>query len=213
NRCSIAITSGRASANSRTWNRSTWARSTTSTFRTCRTSRASCSTAPAARSRATAFRRSNGFCRRSRVRATAVRSQWKCSTRSTSRRIRSRWLARFAGKPSRYCGGQAWETRVVPPDILIRAENLTKKYRSGDADLVIFADLNLEVRAGERLALVGESGAGKSSLLHLLGGLDRPSSGTIYYRSKDISGLTDADLSDFRNREIGFVWQIHYLLP
>ena len=104
-------------------------------------------------------------------------------------------------------------TDAAAPEILIRVQNLTKKYRSGDAELVIFADLNLEVRAGERLALVGESGAGKSSLLHLLGGLDRSSSGTIYYRSKDISGLSEADRADFRNREIGFVWQIHYLLP
>jgi lipoprotein-releasing system ATP-binding protein len=63
------------------------------------------------------------------------------------------------------------------------------------------------------LALVGESGAGKSTLLHLLGGLDSPTTGTIYYKSKDISGLGDSDLADFRNREVGFVWQIHYLLP
>jgi lipoprotein-releasing system ATP-binding protein len=104
-------------------------------------------------------------------------------------------------------------TGSAPPDILIRAQNLSKTYRSGDTELVIFANLNLEVRKGERLALVGESGAGKSTLLHLLGGLDRPSSGTIYYKSKDISGLADADLADFRNLEIGFVWQIHYLLP
>jgi lipoprotein-releasing system ATP-binding protein len=63
------------------------------------------------------------------------------------------------------------------------------------------------------LALVGESGAGKSTLLHLLGGLDRPSGGTIYYGSTEISGLSDSVQADFRNREIGFVWQIHYLLP
>jgi hypothetical protein len=56
-------------------------------------------------------------------------------------------------------------------------------------------------------------GAGKSTLLHLLGGLDRPSNGTIYYGDREISGLTEADRADFRNREIGFVWQIHYLLP
>jgi len=68
-------------------------------------------------------------------------------------------------------------------------------------------------RAGEMLALVGESGAGKSTLLHLLGGLDSPSNGTIYYGGKEISGLARSEQADFRNREIGFVWQIHYLLP
>ena len=95
----------------------------------------------------------------------------------------------------------------------IRAENLSKVYQSGGSDLVVFAGLSLEVYQGEMLALVGESGAGKSTLLHLLGGLDRPSNGTIYYGSTEISGLTETDQADFRNREIGFVWQIHYLLP
>lgn len=97
--------------------------------------------------------------------------------------------------------------------VVIRTENLTKIYRSGNADLVVFADLNMEVYRGERLALVGESGAGKSTLLHLLGGLDRPTRGTIYYDGRQISGLADSELADFRNRELGFVWQIHYLLP
>ena len=98
-------------------------------------------------------------------------------------------------------------------EVAVRAEHLSKVYRSGDTDLVVFANIDLEVYRGERLALVGESGAGKSTLLHLLGGLDRPSSGTIYYGTRDISGLADSELADFRNREIGFVWQIHYLLP
>jgi lipoprotein-releasing system ATP-binding protein len=96
---------------------------------------------------------------------------------------------------------------------IIRAVNLTKKYRSGDGELEVFADLNLEVPLGERLAVVGESGAGKSSLLHLLGGLDRPTSGSILFRQNNICELAEPELADFRNREIGFVWQTHYLLP
>ena len=95
----------------------------------------------------------------------------------------------------------------------IRVRDLSKVYQSGGADLVIFANVSLEVERGEMLALVGESGAGKSTLLHLLGGLDRPSGGAIYYGCTDISGLSDSAQADFRNREIGFVWQIHYLLP
>jgi lipoprotein-releasing system ATP-binding protein len=99
------------------------------------------------------------------------------------------------------------------PDAYIRARGLAKIYKSGASDLVIFSGLDLDVERGEMLALVGESGAGKSTLLHLLGGLDRPSEGTIYYDSKEISGLAETERADFRNREIGFVWQIHYLLP
>src|SRR5215470_9936060 len=95
----------------------------------------------------------------------------------------------------------------------IRARSLSKIYKSGASDLVVFANLDLDVYRGEMLALVGESGAGKSTLLHLLGGLDSPSEGTIYYGSKQISGLARSEQADFRNREIGFVWQIHYLLP
>jgi lipoprotein-releasing system ATP-binding protein len=95
----------------------------------------------------------------------------------------------------------------------IRAANLAKTYRSGDTALTIFSGLNLEVVRGEMLALVGESGAGKSTLLHLLGGLDSPSEGAIYYGGKEISALSRAEQAEFRNREIGFVWQIHYLLP
>jgi lipoprotein-releasing system ATP-binding protein len=99
------------------------------------------------------------------------------------------------------------------PEAYIRVRDLSKVYRSGDADLMIFSQLSLDVERGEMLALVGESGAGKSTLLHLLGGLDRPSNGTIYYGGTEISGLAESDQADFRNREIGFVWQIHYLLP
>lgn len=101
----------------------------------------------------------------------------------------------------------------TPSDIAIRAAGLTKRFRSGDEELVVFAGLDLQVQRGERLAVVGESGTGKSTLLHLLGGLDRPSEGRIYFNSRDITDVSDSGLADFRNREIGFVWQTHYLLP
>ena len=94
----------------------------------------------------------------------------------------------------------------------IAADSLSKVYRSGGTEVVVFKDLSLEVRRGERLAIIGESGTGKSTLMHLLGGLDRPSGGKIYYESRDIVSLDDEALADFRNREIGFVWQLPSLL-
>ncbi len=77
----------------------------------------------------------------------------------------------------------------------------------------MFQNLSLKVRAGERLAIIGESGAGKSTLMHLLGGLDRPSAGRIYFGDQDLSSMAEDKLADFRNREIGFVWQNPSLLP
>jgi lipoprotein-releasing system ATP-binding protein len=94
----------------------------------------------------------------------------------------------------------------------IRTVNLSKSYRSGEAELVIFDGLNLEVQQGESLALVGESGAGKSTLLHLLGGLDSPTSGEINYGQNNICKLSGEQLANFRNRELGYVWQMHSLL-
>src|SRR6201987_1991999 len=98
------------------------------------------------------------------------------------------------------------------PEPAVRAVNLEKRYRSGDADLGIFSGLDLDVAEGEKLALSGESGAGKSTLLHLLGGLDRPTHGAIYFGQNDICQLPAGELAEFRNRELGFVWQIHSLL-
>lgn len=95
----------------------------------------------------------------------------------------------------------------------IRTEGLTKSYKSGDEILTVFHKLNLTVAKGERVALIGESGTGKSSLLHCLGGLDRPSDGRIYFGQNDLLALSETGMADFRNREIGFVWQTHYLLP
>jgi lipoprotein-releasing system ATP-binding protein len=78
---------------------------------------------------------------------------------------------------------------------------------------VIFRDLELEVMQGEQLAVMGESGAGKSTLLYLIAGLDRPTSGAVRFNGRDIASLSDAEVAEFRNREIGYVWQQHHLLP
>lgn len=96
---------------------------------------------------------------------------------------------------------------------ILRAEGLKKVFRSGRSDLVLFENLSFEVKAGEMVAVVGQSGAGKSTLLHMLGALDRPSAGDIYCASINLQTLSDESAADFRNREIGFVWQFHYLLP
>ena len=101
---------------------------------------------------------------------------------------------------------------VANVSIAIQAVDLTKIYRSGESELVIFSGLNLEVEQGEHVALVGESGAGKSTLLHLLGGLDTPTKGAIYFGQNNICRLPADELAQFRNRELGFVWQIQSLL-
>ncbi|HMF74903.1 MAG TPA: ABC transporter ATP-binding protein [Bryobacteraceae bacterium] len=98
-------------------------------------------------------------------------------------------------------------------DSAIWADSLAKVYRSGGTEVVVFDGLMLDVRRGERLAIIGESGAGKSTLLHLLGGLDRPSRGKIFFRGRDIVALGEQELADFRNRQVGFVWQNPSLLP
>lgn len=96
---------------------------------------------------------------------------------------------------------------------ILRVEGLRKVFRSGSADLVLFDNLSFKVRKGEMLAVVGESGAGKSTLLHILGALDVPTAGDIYCANSRLGALSDEAASDFRNREIGYVWQFHYLLP
>jgi lipoprotein-releasing system ATP-binding protein len=101
---------------------------------------------------------------------------------------------------------------IASVSIAIRAVDLSKVYRSGESDLVIFEGLNLEVAEGEQIALVGESGTGKSTLLHLLGGLDTPTKGAIYLGQNNICRLPADELAKFRNRELGFVWQIQSLL-
>ena len=100
---------------------------------------------------------------------------------------------------------------------ILRAQDLTKRYKSVSttaiADLDLFSGLNLELHAGELIAIVGQSGAGKSTLLHLLAALDRPTSGEVWYGERRLSRMSERESARFRNREIGYVWQFHYLLP
>ncbi len=103
--------------------------------------------------------------------------------------------------------------QVRDDDVLLRAVNLSKIYSGHAEDVVVFRNLNLEVARGEMIAITGESGAGKSTLLHLLGGLDKPTSGSVKIGEFDIAKNAELDLACFRNRRIGFVFQFHHLLP
>lgn len=96
---------------------------------------------------------------------------------------------------------------------ILQVNGLRKVYWSGDADLVLFDNLTFQVNQGEMLAIVGQSGSGKSSLLHVLGALDRPTAGAVHCANLSLGSLTEDAAAEFRNREIGFVWQFHYLLP
>jgi lipoprotein-releasing system ATP-binding protein len=95
----------------------------------------------------------------------------------------------------------------------LRIEGLKKAFRSGAAELVLFENLSFEVGKGEMLAIVGQSGTGKSTLLHILGALEKPSAGEIYFGGQKLGSMSDDAAADFRNRKIGYVWQFHYLLP
>ncbi len=97
--------------------------------------------------------------------------------------------------------------------MLIRIDNVYKHYTRQQAEIEVLCGIHMEIAAGEMVAIVGPSGAGKSTLLHLLGGLDRPSSGTIHYDEMALHQLRDEELADFRNRHIGFIFQFHHLLP
>ena len=96
---------------------------------------------------------------------------------------------------------------------LLRVEGLTKIFRSGESDLVVLEKLQLTAEAGEMVAIVGESGSGKSTLLHIVGALDKPTEGELYFDERAYSQMSAGEKEHLRNREIGFVWQLHFLLP
>ena len=96
---------------------------------------------------------------------------------------------------------------------LLSVSKLYKSFVEGGEEIQVLRGVDLQLAAGERLAIIGESGVGKSTLLHILGTLDRPTAGEILYQGKEIPLGDETALAHFRNREIGFVFQFHYLLP
>ncbi|WGV19487.1 MULTISPECIES: lipoprotein-releasing ABC transporter ATP-binding protein LolD [unclassified Pseudomonas] len=96
---------------------------------------------------------------------------------------------------------------------VLSCRNLGKSYDEGPESVQVLSGLNLELHAGERVAIVGSSGSGKSTLLNLLGGLDRPSQGSVWLAGEELSALGERARGLLRNRELGFVYQFHHLLP
>ncbi|HEX4802505.1 MAG TPA: ABC transporter ATP-binding protein [Myxococcaceae bacterium] len=96
---------------------------------------------------------------------------------------------------------------------MLRIEGLKKVFRSGDSDLVLFDNLSFRVEPGQLVAIVGQSGTGKSTLLHIVGALDSASGGDVYCAGVRVGSLSGDAAAAFRNRDLGYVWQFHYLLP
>ncbi|WJV52091.1 lipoprotein-releasing ABC transporter ATP-binding protein LolD [Prodigiosinella aquatilis] len=96
---------------------------------------------------------------------------------------------------------------------LLQCNRLCKRYQDGKLSTDVLRDVSFEMRSGEMMAIVGSSGSGKSTLLHLLGGLDSPTSGDVIFKGKALDKLSSAAKAGLRNRELGFIYQFHHLLP
>ncbi|MGH7987490.1 MAG: ABC transporter ATP-binding protein [Candidatus Binataceae bacterium] len=97
-------------------------------------------------------------------------------------------------------------------ELLIRASRLDKTFHDAGREVRVLRGLDLEVAAGEEVAIIGQSGVGKSTLLHVLGSLEEPSAGKVYFEQRDLFAMDARELAEFRNRKLGFVFQFHYLL-
>lgn len=99
--------------------------------------------------------------------------------------------------------------------MLLQLEKISKGYGKpgGQSYRPVLTDLSLEIKEGKKIAIVGPSGSGKTTLLNIAGALDRPDSGKVIFKGKSLSGLNDSEMAEFRNKELGFIFQMHYLLP
>lgn len=103
--------------------------------------------------------------------------------------------------------------KSVSSTSVLNANELSKRYTDGKMQVEVLRNISLTIQPSERVAIVGSSGAGKSTLLHLLGGLDKPSSGQVWVSGVNIHSLSELKRSQLRNRQLGFVYQFHHLLP
>ena len=116
-------------------------------------------------------------------------------------------------RPELVEGFKKASTGSARTEIVLSATNLGKRFVEGPLDVTVLQGVDLQVHAGEILAIVGASGSGKSTLLHLLGGLDSPTTGSVKLKGHKLASLNEAEIGNLRNQHLGFVYQFHHLLP